>query len=188
VVTVVIAELVGEYLITDSIMTEKLTRRGLRVRHIYEFNPLRQIRVSSIMSPLIGVNGGERVMDVLKLVNQPDHEFAKKKRLAVLKDGIAVGVVDRSRLYEEASKADPEITVMQVASKNFHTINEDEFGFEALRIMTLNDAPFLIALDKNGRAVGYVSRGDMIKSQKAKIMDDTMIEKGILARILRRSQ
>jgi H+/Cl- antiporter ClcA len=188
VVTVVIAELVGEYLMTDSIMTEKLTRRGMRVRHIYEFNPLRQTRVSKIMSPLVSVDADERVINVFKSVNQPDHEFAKKKRLVVLKDGIAVGVADRSRLYEGASKADREMTMMQVASKNFLTINQDEFGFEALRIMTLNDAPFLIVVDENGEAVGYVSRGDMIKAQKEKIADDTIIEKGILTRILSRSK
>jgi CBS domain-containing protein len=185
VVTVVIAELVGEYLMADSIMTEKLARRGLRVRHIYEFNPLRQIRVSSIMSPLVGVDAHERVMDVFKLVNQPGHDFAKRKRLVVLKDGIPVGVADRSQLYEGASKADPETTTLQVASKDFLTISEDEFGFEALRIMTLNDAAFLIVVDKKGKAVGYVSRGDLIKVQKDKIADDTIIEEGILARILR---
>ena len=173
---------------TDSIMTEKLTRRGMRVRHIYEFNPLRQTRVSKIMSPLVSVDADERVINVFKSVNQPDHEFAKKKRLVVLKDGIAVGVADRSRLYEGASKADREMTMMQVASKNFLTINQDEFGFEALRIMTLNDAPFLIVVDENGEAVGYVSRGDMIKAQKEKIADDTIIEKGILTRILSRSK
>jgi H+/Cl- antiporter ClcA len=184
IVTVVIAELVGEYLMADSIMTEKLARRGLRVRHIYEFNPLRQIRVSKIMSPLIGVSADERVMDVFKLINQPNHEFAKRKRLVVLKDGIAVGVIDRTSLYEAASKADREITMMQAASKHFLTIREDEFGFEALRIMTLNAVPFLVVVDKDGKAVGYVSQSDLIKAQKDKIADDTIIEEGLLSNIL----
>jgi H+/Cl- antiporter ClcA len=62
IVTVVIAELVGEYLMQDSIMTEKLTRRGLRVHHIYEYNPLRQTRVSRIMSPPVTVDAKEKVV------------------------------------------------------------------------------------------------------------------------------
>ena len=185
IVTVVIAELVGEYLMADSIMTEKLARRGLRVRHIYEFNPLRQTRVSSIMSPVIAVDAKERVMDVFRLMNLPDHHFAKRKRLVVLKDGIAVGMIDRSQLFREASKADAELTVGQVASKSFLTIREDEFGFEALRLMTLNNVPFLVVVDKNNKAVGYFSRGDMIKAQKDKIADDTMVEKGIWARLFK---
>jgi len=187
IVTVVIAELVGEYLMADSIMTEKLARRGLRVRHIYEFNPLRQIRVSSIMSPLTGVDADERVMGIYKLINQPTHAFAGRKRLVVLKDGVAVGVVERGQLYQGASKADPELTIVQVASKRFLTIREDEFGFEALRIMSLNNVPFLIVVDNCGKAVGYVSRGDLIKAQKDKISDDTIIEKGILGRLFRNS-
>ena len=185
IVTVVIAELVGEYLMADSIMTEKLARRGLRVRHIYEFNPLRQTRVSSIMSPVIAVDAKERVMDVFRLMNLPDHHFAKRKRLVVLKDGIAVGMIDRSQLFREASKADTELTVGQVASKSFLTIREDEFGFEALRLMTLNNVPFLVVVDKNNKAVGYFSRGDMIRAQKDKIADDTIVEKGIWARLFK---
>jgi H+/Cl- antiporter ClcA len=185
IVTVVIAELVGEYLMTDSIMTEKLTRRGLRVRHIYEFNPLRQTRVSSIMSPVIALDSKERVVEVFRLMNLPDHHFAKNKRLVVLKDGIAVGTVDRSQLFSGASKADPELTVGQVASKSFLTIREDEFGFEALRLMTLNDLPFLVVVDKNINAVGYISRGDLIRAQRDKIADDTIVEKGIWARLFK---
>lgn len=179
IVTVVIAELVGEYLMADSIMTEKLARRGLRVRHIYEFNPLRQIRVSRMMSPLVGVSADERVVDVFKLVNQPSHVLAARKRLVVLKDGVAVGVVDRARLYEGASMADPDMMVMQVASKSFLTVQQDEFGYEALRIMSVNDTPFLIVVDDSGKAVGYVSRGDLIKAQRDKITDDTHREKGL---------
>jgi len=182
-VTVVIAELVGEYLMADSIMTEKLARRGLRVRHIYEFNPLRQIRVSSIMSPLISVNANDRVAEVFKLINQPNNILASKKRLVVLKDGVAVGILDRAQLYQEASNADPEITMMQVASKSFLTIRAEEFGFEALRIMSLNDTPFLIVVEKSGKAVGYISRGDLIKTQKDKIADDTILEQGFFASV-----
>jgi H+/Cl- antiporter ClcA len=183
IVTVVIAELVGEYLMTDSIMTEKLARRGLRVRHIYEFNPLRQTRVSAIMSPLVSVDANASAMEVFRLMNQPDHLFSKRKRLVVLKDRVAIGVADRTDLYEAASKADPEITAAQIASKNFLTVREDEFGFEALRIMTLRNSAFLVVVDASGKAVGYVSRGDMIKAQRDKIADDTIIEHGIFTRM-----
>jgi H+/Cl- antiporter ClcA len=51
IVTVVIAELVGEYLMDDSMVTHKMTKQGYRIRHVYEYNPLRQLRVTKIMSP-----------------------------------------------------------------------------------------------------------------------------------------
>ena len=183
IVTVVIAELVGEYLMADSIMTEKLTRRGLRVRHIYEFNPLRQTRVSSIMSPLVAVDSKKKVLELFREMNSPDHHFARRKRLVVLKDRAALGVVSRVELYEGASKADPELTVEQVCSKSFLTISEDEFGFEALRLMSLNNIAFLVVVDKVNAPVGYISRGDLIRAQKDKISDDTIVEKGSWARL-----
>jgi len=181
IVTVVIAELVGEYLMTDSIMTEKLTRRGLRVRHIYEFNPLRQIRVAKIMSSLVAVDAKESVLDLFRTMNTPEHPFARRKRLVVLKDGLAVGVVDRTQLYRGASTADPELTVEQVCSKSFHTIHEDEFGYEALRIMTMNDVTYLVVVDRDNKPVGYISRGDLIIAQRDKIADDTIVEHGLLS-------
>jgi signal-transduction protein with cAMP-binding, CBS, and nucleotidyltransferase domain len=183
IVTVVIAELVGECLMADSIMTEKLTRRGLRVRHIYEFNPLRQIRVSGIMSPLVAVDSKKKVLELFKEMNSPDHHFARRKRLVVLKDGAAFGVLTRAELYGGASNADPELTVEQVSSKSFLTISEDEFGFEALRLMSMNNVAFLVVLDKANAPVGYISRGDLIRAQRDKIADDTIVEKGAWARL-----
>jgi len=183
IVTVVIAELVGEYLMADSIMTEKLTRRGLRVRHIYEFNPLRQTRVSSIMSPLVAVDSKKKVLELFKEMNNPDHHFAKRKRLIVLKDGAAFGVVSRAELYKGASAADPELTVEQMSSKSFLTISEDEFGFEALRLMSMNNVAFLVVVDKANAPVGYISRGDLIRAQRDKIADDTIVEEGSWARL-----
>jgi len=164
IVTVVIAELVGEYLMADSIMTEKLTRRGLRVRHIYEFNPLRQVRVSTLMSPLLSVDANEKVVELFKKINSPGHEFSKRKRLVVVKEKKAVGVVDRAQLFEGASKADADLKVEDISSKSFMTVREDGFGFEAMRLMTLYNVSFVVVVTEDGIPVGYVSRGDLIRA------------------------
>jgi H+/Cl- antiporter ClcA len=186
ILTVVIAELVGEYLMADSIMTEKLTRRGLRVRHIYEFNPLRQVRVSSIMSDLVAVDAKEKVLELFRKMNTPDHHFAKRKRLVILKNGLAIGVVDRTTLYQGAATADPELTVEQICSRSFRTVRDDEFGYEALRLMTLSNLSYLVVVDRDNRPVGYISRGDLIKAQRDKISDDTIVEPGLVSRFLGR--
>jgi CBS domain-containing protein len=49
--------------------------------------------------------------------------------------------------------------------------------------MSLNDVAFLVVVNDNGKAVGYVSRGDLIRAQRDKVADDTIIEKGIWARL-----
>jgi H+/Cl- antiporter ClcA len=50
----VIAELVASVFLEQSIMTEKLARRGLRVHGDYEVDPMRMHSVGDIMSPLNG--------------------------------------------------------------------------------------------------------------------------------------
>jgi CBS domain-containing protein len=75
------------------------------------------------------------------------------------------------------------MTVEKVCSRDFLTIKEDEFGFEALRLMTLHKVPFLVVVSRTNAPVGYISRGDLIKAQRDKIEDDTIIEKGAWARL-----
>ena len=71
------------------------------------------------------------------------------------------------------------MTVGQICNKSFLTVAADEFGYEASRLMTLNDAAMLIVVDENGAPVGYVSRSDLFRAQKSKIADDTIVEKGL---------
>ncbi len=99
-----------------------------------------------------------------------------------------IGVVERHQLYEGASYADPKITVAEVCSKSFLTVPEEEFGYETLRIMTQNDAPFLVVVDGEGKVTGSVSHSDLIRAQKQKIADDTIVEEGWLHTFLRKKK
>jgi len=188
IVTVVIAELVGEYLMSDSMVTHKMTKQGYRIRHIYEYNPLRQLRITKIMSPPATIDAKEKVVDIFRQAIDHTNELSKKERLIVVKDGKAIGVVARAQLYEGASYADKEMTVEQVCSKSFLTVPEEEYGYEAMRIMTQNDAQFIVVLDKMRRPVGSVSRGDLIQAQKQKIADDTIVEEGWLRKYFGRKR
>jgi CIC family chloride channel protein len=51
-VATVMADLVAESLLEDSLMTEKLSRRGLRVHSQLEVDPLRTVEVREVMSPV----------------------------------------------------------------------------------------------------------------------------------------
>jgi hypothetical protein len=51
----VLAELVASLFLEQSLMTEKLARRGLRVHSEYEVDPMRTHTVGEVMSPLNGI-------------------------------------------------------------------------------------------------------------------------------------
>lgn len=183
-VTMLSAELVGEYLMEETIMTERLARRGLRVRNLYEYNPLRQIHISQVMSsPPTTVSRDQKVLDVYRLVNQPGNDYWRRKRLVVVSsDGCAVGTIDRQSLHTEATRiettgVDKEEEIGKIASGTFFTIKETEMAYEALILISLKDTTYLIVVDTENRAVGYLSRGDLMRAQKKKILDETIIQR-----------
>ncbi len=176
IVTVVIAELVAEYLSGESIMTERLSRRGLMVRHIYEYNPLRQVRVSKVMTtPLTSVPANQSIVDLARQMSDPKNDLSQRKRVAVLKEGHVVGVLERNKVFEAAATADPAMTAEKVCTKEFPTIREDESAYEALRRIVLDDVLFLIVTDREKNAAGYVSRSDLIRAMKQKIVNESVI-------------
>ena len=177
VITVVIAELVGEALMDDSIMTERLAQRGLRVRHIYDYNPLRMIRVRSVMSePAVSVESQAPVVELFKLASKGGHPYSTKKRLLVVQDGRPVGVLGREQLFEGAARADSSVAALDVCSRDVLTIPQDEFAYEALRKMSLRGAHFLAVVDEKGILVGYLSQGDLARAARRKIEDETLVE------------
>lgn len=186
IVTVVIAELVGEYLMDDSMVTHKMTRLGYRIRHIYEYNPLRQMKVTRIMSPPVTIDGRAKVIEIFREAIDPTNALSKQERMIVLKDGKVVGVIERHQLVEGAAYADNEMTIEKVCSKSFLTVPKEEYGYEAMRIMTQNDAQFIIVVDNEGKAVGSITCSDLIQAQKQKIADDTVVEEGWLRALFQR--
>ncbi|MDG6999131.1 MAG: chloride channel protein [Nitrososphaerota archaeon] len=177
IVTVVIAELVAEYTTGESIMTERLWRRGLRVRHIYDYNPLRQVRISKVMTtPICSVPADQSVVELAKLMSDPKNELSQRKRVAVLsKEGKIIGVAERNEIFEAAASADLALKAEKVCTREYPTIREDEFAYEALRRIALDDVLFLIVVDSKNDAVGYVSRSDLIRAMKQKISDESLV-------------
>jgi len=177
IVTVVIAELAGEVLMDDSIMTERLAQRGLRVRHIYDYNPLRMIRVKSVMSaPALSVESDMPVVELFKLASSKDNPFSMRKRLLVVQGGKPFGAVSRDQLFEGAARADPALKVAAVCTREFETIPQDEFAYEGLRRMSLRGVHYLAVVNEKGELVGYLSQGDLTRAMRGKIEDETLVE------------
>lgn len=177
IVTVVIAELVGEVLMEDSIMTERLAQRGFRVRHIYDFNPLRMIRVRTVMSsPAVSVDCEMPLKDLRKLARSNAQPYGGKKRIIVTKDGTPFGVVDYELLLGGTPYADPSVKVGDICARDFEKIPETEFAYDGLRMMAMRNVSFLAVVDSKGALVGYLSQGDLTRALRGKIEDETLVE------------
>jgi H+/Cl- antiporter ClcA len=175
IVTVAVAGVVGEVLMEDSIMTERLARRGLRVRNIYEYNPLRQVSIGAIMSaPVVCVEADRTVTEIKRWMEDPGHPYSMKKRLVVVSDGRAVGVLEKA--ITESALADG-TTARDVCSRDFEAMPQEESAYYALRRMALRNVSFVVVTDSEDKVVGYLSRGDLVGALRNKVEDETIVER-----------
>lgn len=175
IVAVMIAELVGEALMEDSIMTERLAKRGLRVRNIYEYNPLRQVRIRTVMSaPAASVEADMPLAEVRKGMETAGHPFGAKKRLVVVSGRRAVGVLARDQAQAVGAEWQ---TAGQACSRDYESMSQDEFAYDALRRMSLRGVSFLVVTGSAGEVVGYLSRGDLMNALRKKIEDEMVVER-----------
>ncbi len=133
-------------------------------------------------TPLLTVKSGEKISEINKLMNQPGHDFWKKKRLVVVdENGKLIGVLDRVAVYDlvthaKAGDGSEDKTAGDVCSKSLISVRENEMAYEALVLMSLHDSSGVVVVNESDVAVGYVSRGDLMRAQKRKIFDETVIQ------------
>jgi len=179
-ITVFVAELVGEYFLSDTIMTERLWQRGLEVRHIYEYNPLRQVRVGAIMSRTVrSIDAETTVLEVYRRLQHPDDPLFPYKRFPVVRAGRVIGMLDRERIFQTMlTEGHPEAPVGDIADPSYPTISPDRTGYEAWAQMTLRRTPYLLVVDPSGRPAGILSRSDLMATHRHGVEDQFLLEEG----------
>jgi CBS domain-containing protein len=100
----VVADLVGRSLMRDSILTEKLTRRGLRVGRDYVVDPYRTVTAGDILTADVEtLPASATVAQALARFGQGRH-----KAFPMVDDGRCVAVLNRADLlFGEASPDEP---------------------------------------------------------------------------------
>lgn len=167
-VSVIAAAIAMRYL-PNSIMTEKLARRGLRAHHEYETNMLKQTRVSEIMAhDVVTVAPEETVRAVADRFASGDPRLVQHRALPVLdRAARLVGIVTQGDILR-ALEADPqgEIPVIDAGTRSLVVAYPDESAFDALTTMLLNNVGRLPVVSRADpqRMVGYVNRASVMAS------------------------
>jgi H+/Cl- antiporter ClcA len=99
----VVADLVASHLLSESLMTEKLARRGLRVSGEYHVDVLRLLRVTDLMTtdvvaipePSVSIGPDARAVEALERMLHEDVEAVH-----VVDDGVVIGVCTRDHLLQ----------------------------------------------------------------------------------------
>ncbi len=154
----VVADLVYSSVNEDSIMTEKLRRRGLHVGH-YGVDPFTSVRVEEIMTPDV------ETLAARSTVGEARGRFASGGHGAypVLDGDRLVGIVARGDLLRDDCEDDE--LLVDHASTQVITVAPAERAQTALRIM-VDEAIEHVPVVDGDRLVGICTRTDLLKVRR----------------------
>jgi H+/Cl- antiporter ClcA/predicted transcriptional regulator len=160
--TTVLAVLVTQAIMRESLMTEKLARRGLTVRHHYEFDHSRVLPISTVMArPVQTLPSAASVNTARTAIVDCGHSAYP----IVDPDGRCVGIVSRTDLLE--SNGDGRCCVVDVASTDVVFLSPEASVREALEVMVAEEVNHLPVVDAYGRLVGICTRTDMLRAAES---------------------
>ena len=170
----VVADVVYSAVNEDSLMTEKLRRRGLRIGRHYGVDPFAHARVGDIMS---------RNVDVLPTaitVGDTRAKFAAGSHSAypiTTDDGRIVGIITRGDLLRNDWPNDARVVdhaTVQVVSVGPHEPTQ-----AALRVMLDEHIEHVPVIDHDGQVVGICTRTDLLKVRRNQL-DLERVQTGIV--------
>lgn len=160
----VIADLVYSAVNDDSLMTEKLRRRGLLIGRHYGVDPFTSVRVGEIMStdvqtlPHTATTG-----DARRLFAGGGHSG-----YPIVEDGRVVGIVTRGDVLREADVGD--LPLLDHAARQVVTVQPSDTAQTALRTMVDEHIEHLPVVDGGGALVGICTRTDLLKVRRRQLV------------------
>jgi CIC family chloride channel protein len=179
----VTADAVAMRYLPNSIMTEKLARRGLHTHHQYESNVMKQVKVADVMTRDVTTVSAE--MTVRELADRlANHDPALRHHRAfpiIDTSGRLAGLITQSDLLRALEK-DPggQSTVLDAGTHLLAVAYPDERIFDAISKMLENNIGQLPVVDHadQHRLVGYINRSSVIQSWAGHFDEESVRERG----------
>lgn len=175
----VIADLVFSAVNEDSLMTEKLRRRGLRIGRHYGADPFAATNVDAIMSGDVAtLSASATVADARRRFDSGGHGA-----YPIVDDGRIVGIVSRGDVLRDTSPDDD--ALVDHATRQVVTVTHHDSAQTALRVMVDEHVEHVPVVDDDGRLVGICTRSDLLKVRRRQL-DLEQVQVGLTR--LRRSR
>src|SRR5580692_919292 len=179
----VIADIIALRYLPNSIMTEKLARRGLRVPDQFEVSAMKISRVAEVMRQDVRpITETMTVAQLAEKMGRGEPSFNLTQGLPIIgKDGQLVGVVTQGDLLR-ALEADPtgKATVLDVGARNLVVAYADESAFDALFRMLQNDIGRLpvVSRENSKEMIGYLNRSSILGAWTRQMEEEGLREHG----------
>jgi CBS domain-containing protein len=178
-IATVLADLVAAVLLEESLMTDKLARRGLRVSMEYEVDLLKTIAVGDIMTTDVETLPDTATVGLARDRMASGHHSAYP---VVSQDGIPVAIVTRGDLLREG--ADDAVALLQHCARDLVTVSPHDLAVVALQLMLEESVEHVPVLEQS-RLVGIVTRTDLLRVRSSRIAHERT-EAGVLLQLAKR--
>lgn len=155
----VLADIVAARLLGgDSLSTEKLTRRGIRVGSDYEADVLTTTTVGEVMTcPVQTLHVGVTIAEAAR------HLAGAHSAYPLMDGPTCVGIVTRSDILREDASAD--MVVQPTDQRDVIAVSPRDTVLVALQRMLDENVDHLPVLDDHGSLVGICTRTDILRAR-----------------------
>lgn len=179
----VIADMIALRYLPNSIMTEKLARRGLQVPDQFEVSAMRVSRVGEVMRKDVTPIAAEMtVAQLAEKMGHGDPGFNLTQGLPIVgKDGKLAGIVTQGDLLRALQKdSKGEMSVLDAGSTNLIVAYPDELVHDAMHAMVAHDIGRLpvVSRDDPFKMIGYFNRACLLAAWSLQKQDETVREQG----------
>ncbi len=187
----VVAQFVALVFMEDSIMTEKLARRGLRVHQDYEADVLRRTRVGAVMDPApTTVPAHATLAEVAHLMSAGDLRLTRHQGFPVIAaGGRLVGLVTRGDVLRALEAGLEGATpIAEIGSTQLVVTFPDETLHDATIRMLRAGVGRMPVVDRKDptRLSGYLGRTAILEARLGVIREELDVETGWIGRLTRR--
>ena len=178
----VLADLVGAWMLPNTLMTEKLHRRGFRVQTDLQADVMANTRVGQVMSTeVVTLSPDASPADAAAIVERTGHSTFP----VINPNRELVGIIGRSDLMgDDALTAG---SVAELQTNDVVTVAREATVAEASRLMIAEGVSHLPVVDPNGRLVGMCTRTDILKAAGTALAAESR-EEGWLSKLRRPGQ
>jgi len=183
----VIADLIAIRYLPNSIMTEKLARRGLDTHQDFEANVMRTVKVSEVMfTDVTTISPTMKISEAVDRIAAGDPDLVRHRALPIVDaEGRLAGIVTQSDLLSILkTEGGRDKTVLDIGSRDLVVCFPDESVFVALNRMLRSNIGRLPVVSREDplRMVGYLGRTSIMSSWGRHLEDESLREEGWIDR------
>lgn len=156
----VLADLVGTWLLPNTLMTEKLHRRGHRVNTDLQMGLIEGARVGDIMTEsVISIDEGTTVSDAFGIIEATGHVTFP----VIGQNGKLTGIVSRADLYDQSLVS----LVDEFIRRDVVTVTAGETVQDVNRLMIAEGIEHVPVVDLRGCVIGMCTRTNILTAVRA---------------------